>query len=324
MAVTRTTLICAAGALAVGLSLSLDAGGQVYPAKPVRVIVPFAPGGGSDIAARLAAQKLAQYLGQPFVIENRPGAGGLVGTRVLVESFPDGYTIMISTSSWVTSAAVHKPPFDPINNVSPIAEIGYNPFALAVHPLLPVKTTKEFVALARKRPGELAYGHPGVGSITHMATALLVQMAKIDMLAVPYKSGGAVLPDVLAGRIQVALSGLVNVLPLAETGKLRVLGVSSLKRESALPDVPTLAEAVPGYEVRSWFGAVAPLATPAPTVQRLNAALNKAVQDAEMKKSADAQGMTLSGGTIAEFNHTVRRDYERWSNLVKAAGIKPD
>lgn len=315
---------CAACALIAGAAIAFTAAAQSYPARPVRVIVPFAAGGGSDFAARLVTQGIFKELGHPFVIDNRPGAGALVGTKILVESVPDGYTIMISTSSWLTSAAMSKPAFDPINNITPIVEFGYNPFVLAVHPSLPVKTTREFIALARSRPGELAYGHSGAGSITHLATVLFVHMAKIDVLAVPYKSGGAVLPDLLSGRIQSILSGLGNVLPHAQSGKLRLLGVSSAQRASALPDVPALADAVPGYSVISWFGAVAPKGTPPAIVEHLNAAINKIIKYPEFRKNAAVSGMTITGGTTEDINKLVRGDYERWARLVKEANIKGD
>ena len=320
----RLVHLCAACALIAGAAIAFTAAAQSYPARPVRVIVPFAAGGGSDLAARLLTQGLFKKLGQPFVIDNRPGAGALVGTKILVESVPDGYTIMISTSSWLTSAAMSKPAFDPINNVTPIVEFGYNPFVLAVHPSLPVKTTREFIALARSRPGELAFGHSGAGSITHLAMVLFVHMAKIDVLAVPYKSGGAVMPDLLSGRIQSILSGMVNVLPHAQSGRLRVLGVSTAQRASELPDVPALADAVPGYSVASWFGAVTPKGTPTAIVERLNAAINKIIKYPEFRKNAAVEGMTVTGGTTEDINKLVRGDYERWAMLLKEANIKGD
>ena len=204
-------------------SAALPAGAQQYPIKAVRVIVPFAPGGGSDLAARLVSQEMSKETGQPFVIDNKPGAGGLVGTEILVKAPADGYTIMISTSSWLTTAAISKPAFDPVNNIVPVIELGYNPLVLAVHPALPVKTTLEFIALARARPGELTYGQPGVGSITDFGMILLEHMAKIKLVSIPYKSGGAVMPDLLSGRVPIIMAGLVNVLQHAESGKLRIL-----------------------------------------------------------------------------------------------------
>ncbi len=321
---TGIWLVRAASALIAGAAIAFTVAAQSYPAKTVRVIVPFAAGGGSDLTARMLTQELFKELGQPFVIDNRPGAGTLVGTKILVESVPDGYTIMISSSSWVTSAAMTKPAFDPINNIIPIVEFGYNPFVLAVHPSLPVKTTREFIALARSRPGELAYGHPGAGSISHLAMVLFVHMAKIDMLSVPYKSGGAVMPDLMSGRIESILSALVNVLPHAESGRLRVLGVSTAQRARELPHVPALADAVPGYSVTSWFGAVAPKGTPQAIIDRLNAAINKIIKHPDFRKNAEIAGMTVTGGTPQDINKLVRTDYERWTMAVKVANIKGD
>jgi tripartite-type tricarboxylate transporter receptor subunit TctC len=239
--------------LASGTSLA-----QTYPAKPVRVIVPFAPGGGSDIAARVMSQKLGEHFGQSFVPDNRPGAGGLVGAEVAVKAPPDGYTIMISTSSWVTGAAIHKPAFDPISNLAPIAEIGFNPLVVSVHPSLPCRTTKELIALARSKPGDLAVATPGVGSITHLATELFLSMAKIKVITVPYKSTGATMSDVLTGRTQFIIGGLLPLQPYIQPGKLRAIAVTTAKRWPTLPDLPAVGETLSGYEVESWYGAVAP------------------------------------------------------------------
>ena len=322
MTALRLIHLCTAGALLAGMAISPQPSAQDYPTKPVRVIVPFGPGGGSDTAARMFTQKLANHFGQPFVIENRPGAGAMVGTKALVESAPDGYTIMISSSSWLTTAAVSKPAFDPLNNITPIMELAYNPFILAVHPSLPVKSTRELIVLARKRPNELAYGIPGVGSITHMAMVYFLDGAQLKMLAVPYKSGGAVMPDVLAGRTQLVLAALVNVIPHAQSGKLRLLGISAAKRSKLLPDVPPIHETVPGYTVTSWFGVVTPKGTPQPIVERLYQAFRVILKDPSMHKAAEAQGLTLTGSTIAEIATQVREDYARWTRLVDKGGIQ--
>ncbi|HZN26562.1 MAG TPA: tripartite tricarboxylate transporter substrate binding protein [Burkholderiales bacterium] len=300
------------------------ASAQAYPAKPVRVIVPFAPGGGSDITARLMSQKLAEHFGQSFVADNRPGAGGLVGAEVAAKAPPDGYTIMISTSSWVTAAAIHKPAFDPISSLAPIAEIGFNPLVLSVHPALPCRTTKELIALARSKPGELAVATPGVGSITHLATELFVAMARIKTVMVPYKSTGATMSDVITGRTQFIVGGLLPLQPYLQPGKLRAIAVTTAKRWPTLPDVPTVGETLPGYEVESWYGAVAPRATSSAVIERLNAAMNAILQQPEMKKNLESQGMTPTGGSTEQFNRRVRNDYERWIAVVKEAGIKPE
>ena len=323
----------AACALVAGLGVSCHAAAQTastgpnqaYPTKPVRVIVPFAPGGGSDIAARVMSHKLTEQFGQQFIVENRPGAGGLVGVGVLVKSAPDGHTIMISTSSWMTAAALYKPAWDPVSNISPVVVVGYNPLVLSLHPSLPCKTTNELIALARAKPGELAFATPGVGAITHLAMELFVHMAKIKMLAVPYKStGGAAMTDLIEGRTQLILGGLVPLQPSIQAGKLRPLAVTTAKRWTTLPNVPTIAETLPGYEVDSWYGVVAPRGTPPAMIERLNAAVNAILKEPDMKKHLEAEGMASLGGTPEQFNKRIHRDYERWVKVVKDAGIKAE
>ena len=319
---------CAAIALAVELTVPMQISAQTaapaYPTRPVRVIIPFAPGGGSDITARIMAQKLTEQFGQQFIAENRPGAGGLVGAEATVKSPPDGYTLMISTSSWLTSAAIYKPAFDPITNLAPVAELGYNPLVLSVHPSLPVRTTRELIALARAKPGELAVGTPGLGSITHMATELFLATAKIRALTVGYKSTGPAMTDVVAGRTQFIMGGLLPLQPLIQAGKLRPIAVTSAQRWPTFPDLPAVAETLPGFNVDSWYGAVAPRATLPAIIERLNAAINRILQDADMKKKLTAQGMTTTVGTPGDFSQRIRTDYERWVKVVQQAGIKPE
>jgi tripartite-type tricarboxylate transporter receptor subunit TctC len=303
---------------------ALPAWGQQYPAKAVRVIVPFAPGGGSDITARQVSQKFTEAFKQQFVVENRGGAAGLIGMEQTAKAAPDGYTIMIMSGSFSATSATHRPAFDPINSIVAVAEVGYTPFVLSVHPSLPSKTTKELIALARSKPGELVYASSGVGGLTHMATELFNSMAKIKMIHVPYKSTGAAMADLLAGRAQLIVGSLLPTLPHFKTGKLRPLGVTTAKRWYSLPDVPTVAETLPGYEVELWFGVMIPRGTPQPVIDQLNGAVNKMVQDADMKKNLEAQGMVPSGGPPAKFAERIRKDYDRWTRVVKEAGIKPE
>jgi tripartite-type tricarboxylate transporter receptor subunit TctC len=307
--------VCAA--LATGAAHS-----QAYPAKSVRVIVPFAPGGGSDITARQVAQKLSEGLGQQFLVDNRGGAAGLIGMELTVKSPPDGYTIMVMSGSFSATPATHKPAFDPINNIVAVAEVGYTPFVLSVHPSLPSKTAKELIALARSKPGELVYASSGIGGLTHMVTELMNVMAKIKMVHVPYKSTGAAMADLLAGRCQLIVGSLLPTTPHFKTGKLRPLAVTTTKRWYSLPDVPTLAEAVPGYEVELWFGVMVPKGTPRPVIDRLNGAINKMLQQPDMKKNLEAQGMVASGGTPEQFDKRIRGDYDRWVKVVRDANIR--
>ena len=318
---TVTSLMLGAAAL---FGAALPASSQQYPAKPVRVIVPFAPGGGSDITARQVSAKFTEALKQQFVVENRGGAAGLIGMEQTAKSTPDGYTIMIMSGSFSATSATHQPKFDPINNIVAVAEVGFTPFVLSVHPSLPARTTKEFIAMVRAKPGELVFASSGVGGLTHMATELLASMAKLKMIHVPYKSTGAAMTDLLSGRAQLIVGSLLPTLPHFKTGKLRPLGVTTTKRWYSLPDVPTVAEAVPGYEVELWFGVMAPRGTPQPIIDQLNAAVNKMVQEPDMKANLEKQGMTASGGPPSRFTERIRKDYDRWIRVVKEAGIKPE
>ena len=296
---------------------------QQYPAKPVRVVVPFAPGGGSDITARQFSNKLSEYLGQQFVVDNRGGAGGLIGMEQTAKAPPDGYTIMMMSGSFSATSAVQRPAFDPINSIIAVAEFGYTPFVLAVHPSLPAKTVKELISLARTTKGGLSYAGTGLGGATHLATELFSSMAKIKMVAIQYKSTGAAMSDLLGGQVPVIVGSLLPVTPHVATGKLRALGVTTAKRWHTLPDVPAIAETIPGYEVVLWFGTMTPRGTPQPIIQQLNAAINKALQDPAVKQTLERDGMTPSGGTPQDFDRRIRQDYERWTKVVKEVGLKP-
>lgn len=311
-------------AAAAALLVSVCAWGQEYPAKVVRVIVPFAPGGGSDITARQVAQKFSEQFRQQFVVDNRGGASGLIGMELTVKAPPDGYTIMVMSGSFAATPATHKPAFDPINNIVPVAEVGYTPFVLSVHPTLPVKTAKELIALARARPGQLNYVTPGVGSLTHLATELLINMTKTNMVGIAYKSTGAALPDLLSGQIQLIVGSLLPTLPHIQSGKLRALAVTTSKRWYSLPNIPTLSDTLPGYEVELWFGVMAPRGTPPAVIDRLNAAVNRFLQESDMKKNLEAQGMVPSGGTPQRFGERIRKDYDRWVKVVREQNIKPE
>ncbi len=300
------------------------ASAQSYPVKPVRVIVPFAPGGGSDLTARQFSAKLGAALGQQFVVENRGGAGGIIGMEAVAKAAPDGYTIMMMSGSFSASSATHKPAFDPINSIIPVAEFGITPFVVTVHPSLPPKNMKEFIALARAKPGAMTYASSGVGGLTHLSTELLNSMAKIRMVHIPYKSTGAAMTDLLSGQVPIIVGSLLPVLPHFQSGKLRPLAVTTAKRWHAVPDVPTVAETLPGYDVELWFGTMAPRGTPQAAIDRLNAGINKALEDAEMKKNLDTQGMVPTGGTPQKFGERIRREYERWVKVIDTAGIKPE
>jgi tripartite-type tricarboxylate transporter receptor subunit TctC len=296
---------------------------QQYPSKPVRVIVPFAPGGGSDITARVFSNKLSEFLGQQFVVDNRGGAGGLIGMELTARSPADGYVIMMMSASFAATSAVQQPAFDPINSIVAVAEFGYTPFVLTLHPSLPAKTTKELIALARTTKGGLSYAGTGTGGATHLATELFSSMAKIKMVAIQYKSTGAAMADLLSGQVPVIVGSLLPVTPHVKSGRLRALAVTTAKRWHTMPNTPTIAETVPGYEVVLWFGTMTPRGTPQPIIDRLNAAINKALQDPAVKKNLEGDGMLPSGGAPAAFNDRIRKDYDRWVKVVKETGIKP-
>lgn len=311
-------------AAAVGAVMTVPcASAQQYPAKPVRVIVPFAPGGGSDLTARQFSAKLAAALGQQFLVDNRGGAGGLIGMEAVAKAVPDGYTIMMMSGSFSASSATHRPVFDPINSIIPVAEFGFTPFVVTVHPSLPPKNLKELIALAKAKPGALTYASSGVGGLTHLSTELLNTMAKISMVHVPYKSTGAAMTDLLSGQVPIIVGSLLPVLPHFKSGRLRPLAVTTAKRWHSLPQVPTVAETLPGYAVELWFGAMAPRGTPPAAIDRLNAAINKALDDPDMKKNLDAQGMMQTGGTPQKFGERIRNDYQRWLKVIADSDIKP-
>ena len=298
------------------------AGAQAYPSKPVRVVVPFAPGGGSDITARQVSAKLFEMYKQQFVVDNRGGAAGLIGMEMVAKAPADGYTLLMVSGSFSATSATHRPAFDPVTNIPGLAEFGITPFVLTIHPSVPAKTTKELIALARAKPGALTYATSGLGGLTHMATELLLSMTNTQMLGVHYKSTGAAMTDLLAGQAPIIVGSLLPIMPHVGSGKLRALGVTTAMRWYSLPNVPTISETIPGYEVELWFGAMAPRNTPQAIVDMLNGAINKILLDADMKKNLESQGMVATGGTPAKFNERIQREYARWINVVKERGIK--
>lgn len=317
IALGRTALAIGAACLAAA-----PVAAQQYPAKVVRVIVPFAPGGGSDITARVVSAKLASALGQQFIVDNRPGAAGIIGMELTAKAPPDGYTIMMMSGSFSASAATHRPAFDPINTIIPVAEFGITPFVLTIHPSVPAKSTKELIALARARPGDLTYASSGMGGMTHLATELFQHMAKIRMVHVPYKSTGAAMADILSGQAPIIIGSLLPVIPQLKAGKLRALAVTTEKRWHTLPDLPTIGETLPGYDVTLWFGTMAPRGLPQPVLDRLNAAINDVLVQPDVKKRLSDDGMIPTGGAPRVLGDRMRKDYERWVALVKAAKIE--
>jgi tripartite-type tricarboxylate transporter receptor subunit TctC len=309
-------------ALSCAALLASTAAAQTWPVKTVRVIVPFAPGGGTDITGRPIAQKLSESLGQQFIIDNRGGAGGAIGMELTAKAPPDGYTIMNMSGSFSATAATRKLSFDPFDAIVPVVEIGYAPNVLVVHPSLPVKNTRELINLARTHKGKLVYASSGIGGYTHMATELFAITAGIKMIHVPYKSTGAAMPELVAGQTQVMVAGMLGAQPFYETGRLRALAVTTAQRWPSLPQLPAIAETVPGYEAVTYYGIFVPKGTPQSIIDRINAEVNRIIQDGGIKKTLEAQGLAPSGGTPASFGARVKKEYDGWVKVVRETKLK--
>jgi tripartite-type tricarboxylate transporter receptor subunit TctC len=302
--------------------LTFEVQAQTWPVKPVRVVVPFAPGGGADLTARPIAQKLTEYLGQQFVVDNRGGAAGAIGMEIAAKSAPDGYTIMVMSSSYSATPATHKLPIDVFATTTPVVEVGHTPSVLVTHPSLPVRTTRELIDFARARPGQLSYASTGIGGATHLVTELFASMAKVKMVNVPYKSTGLATVDVMAGQCQLMVGSLLGTINHVRSSKLRALAVTSAQRWYSLPEIPAVAEALPGYETVVWYGVWVPKGTPQPIVERLNGTVNRMLEDADIKNWLEKQGMAASGGSPARLEERARTDYERWVKVVKESNIR--
>jgi tripartite-type tricarboxylate transporter receptor subunit TctC len=305
--------------------IGMAANAQGYPAKPVRVIVPFAPGGGVDFIARLVGQKLSESLGQPVVVENRPGAGSALGTEVALRAAPDGYTLLQISPSYTINPSLIPPKFDHLNDYTPIALLGKGPLLVVAHPSLPARNPRELLALAKARPGEIHYGTSGQGTIIHLSTALLTQMANVRMTHVPYKGGGPALIDVIAGHVQIVFSPPQTGLPHAKAGRVRAIGVTSLKRIPSEPGIPTFAEqGVPGYEATNWHATIGPKGMPAAVVERLGNELRKVVALPDVQATLARSGVfPEADGAPARLRELIRKDYEQWRKVIQQAGIKP-
>jgi len=311
--------------LAALLAAPLVALAQSYPAKPVRIIVPFAPGGGSDLAGRLVAAKLSERMGTQFIVENRPGAGSNLGAEIAVKSPPDGYTLLLISASYTVNPSVYKLTFDPLNDITPIIQISGGPYVVAVHPSVPANTLAEFVALVKKQPDKYAYGSSGSGSIMHVASEYFLDAAKIKVLHIPYKGTGPAVADTIGGQVQLVFGAVPVTLPHVKAGRLRALAVTTDKRIAAAPDLPTVAESgYPGYEVTNWHGLVGPKGLPRDIVERLNREIGEVVKGEEMKKNLAADGLEPAGGSPARFGEILKNEMVRWAKVVRQAGIKVD
>jgi tripartite-type tricarboxylate transporter receptor subunit TctC len=309
-------------------ALALCAGSafaQNYPTHPIRVIVPWPPGQATDVAARMVAEKLSPTLGQPLVVDNRPGAGGVVGSEVASKSPADGYTLLAGSSGPISiSPNVEKVAYDPLKDFVPISLLAVNPFMLVVNPSIPAKNVKELIALLKANPGKYSFASSGSGATSHLMSVLFNSMAGVDAVHVPYKGSSQSITDVVSGQVAYTIETVPAVANLAKAGKLRALGATSLTRAQAMPDVPTIAETLPGYEMFGWIGFVAPAGTPAAITDRISAETRKIMQQPEIRQRFLAAGMEPAGNTPKEFAAFMKKQNDRYSAIVKQAHVKLD
>ena len=299
---------------------------QPYPSHPVKIIVPFAAGGPADIYARVIAEKLAAALGQSFVVEDKPGGGAILGTEAVVQSAPDGYTLlMMSNTHTVNESLIPDKHYQLLRDLVPVAPVNYSDLVLVVHPSVKANTLQEFLALARANPGKLNYASSGPGTPYHMAGELFKSMAGVDIVHIPYKGSSGARTDILGGQVQMMFDAITTMAPNVRAGKLKALATSGKVRSTVLPEVPTLNEAgVPGYDAVIWLGIMAPAGTPRPIVDRLNAEITKAVSDPKVKAAWAEQGAVPMAMTPEEFTRFLHEDIEKWARVVKISGAKPD
>ena len=307
-------------------AFSSSAIAQSYPSKPIRIVVPFPPGGGGDVLMRPLSRKLTELLGQPIVIDNRPGANGNVGADHVAKSDPDGYVLLLGNSSLPISASLYaQMPFDPIKDLTMIGLVSITPSALVAHPALPVKTTADLIALAKASPGKLNYASAGSGSTPHLSLEMLKTMAGIDMVHVPYKGGGPAVTAVLAAQVDVLVTNISTILSQVRAGKLNAIGVTSLKRSAVLPNVPTIGESgVPGFEVKTWYGLMGPAGLPKDVIARLNAAIVAAVNSADLRDQLVGLGYEPESSTPEALSTLMREDIGKWGKVVKTSGAKAE
>jgi len=310
-------------ALLIAAAAAGPAWSQAYPAKSIRIIAPFAPGGGTDFIARIVAQKMTEAMGQQVIVDNRPGAGGTLGAELGAKAPPDGYTFTLIAGSYTVNPALYKLAFDPVNDITPVIQISQGPFLIVVHPSMPVKNTKELIALGKTKPGAVNYASSGQGSITHLATELFLGMAGIKMVHIPYKGTGPALTETISGQTSVLFGSVATTLPQVKNKRLRGIAVSTKERIAAEPGIPTVAESgLPGYEVVLWHGMLGPKGLPRPIVDRVNGDINKALQSKDMGERLAADGVSPAGGTPEKFTAQIKSDITVWGKVVKQAGVK--
>ncbi len=312
-----------AAALLTGSALAQPA--PKYPDRPIRLVVGFPPGGAADILGRIAAQKLTEGLGQQVVVDNRGGAGGLIATEIAVNGAPDGYTLLFTSIPYVINPHLYrKVNYDALRDFTPVVQFVAVPLMMASHPSLPVSSVQELIAYAKAHPGQLNYASAGSGSSSHLATELLKTMAGVNFVHIPYKGTGPLLTDLISGQVKLTIASAVPLSPQVRASRLLGLAVTSPARSAAFPDLPAVAESVPGYEVINWFGILAPAGTPKTIVARINGELNKALQSPELVKTLNARGADAAGGTPDKFSAVIKADFAKWAQVVKAAGARVD
>lgn len=310
----------------IALAPVLPASAQNYPAKPVRMVVPFPPGGAADIVARDLAQKTGEAMGIQFIVDNRAGAGGAIGSQYVSHAAPDGYTLLSASSSAmsINPHIMAKPLYDPLTSFTPVILVGYSPNVLVIHPSVPAHSVKELIALARAHPGALSFASNGTGTLSHLTGELFMERAHIKLLHVPYKGAAPAVIDTMSGQVSMLFAAYPSVAGQVRAGRLRALAVTSSKRVSIAPQLPTVAESgLPGFESTQWWGVYGPAGMSAAIVDRLNAEMNKALHTADIRKHFAADAIEPAGGTPADLARYLKEDYERWGKVVKVAGIHP-
>ncbi len=309
-------LLCVAASIAA-------AAGDHYPTKPIRLVVPFTPGGSNDLVGRVISQKLFEAWGQPVIIDNRPGGGSTIGIDVVVRAPADGHTLLTTSAGIAMNGSLYRLAFNPITDLAPVILLAQMPYLLAVNPSLPLKTARDVVSQAKAQPGKLIFASSGAGTSSHLAMELFRTMAGIELLHVPFKGGGPAVTSVMGGEVQGIFNVITGTLPYARNGKLRALGVSSAKRAEVAPDIPTIAESgVPGYDMISWYNVFAPARTPRPIIDRLNGEINRMLQTPEVRERFQTLGVTPLGGTPETLGKYLAFETARWAKLIKEAGIQ--
>jgi tripartite-type tricarboxylate transporter receptor subunit TctC len=316
----RSLLLTAAGVL---VAMTTMAAAQAdYPNRPIRMIIPFPPGGSNDVVGRVIAQHLGEVLGKQVYVDNRGGAGGVIGTDIASKATPDGYTLLIVSIAHAVNPALYKLPYDPIKAFTPIALLATGPNVLAINPSLPVQSVKDLIALAKREPGKLEYASAGIGSFQHLGGELFKLSAGVDILHVPYKGGGPAMQDVIAGQVKIIFSSLVQTSPFIKSGQLRALGTGGAKRNPVLPDVPTIAEAgVPGYQADNWWGMLAPAGTPPAIVERLRAALVEVLHAPALQQQFAREGAAAADMSLADFAVYMQSEMDKWGRVVREGKI---